>query len=68
MKSKKLNLDQLKVKSFITNIDMKNQIAAKGGATYDKAFDSCVLDEVIVEGENELTQHSCASCRAQDCH
>jgi len=31
MKSKKLNLGQLKIKSFITNLDTKSEETVKGG-------------------------------------
>ena len=59
MKKRSLSLNQLKVKSFVTTVDKSHQIAAKGGATYDEEFDSCVLDEVIIESENTKSVLPC---------
>ena len=67
MKKRNLNLDQLKVRSFVTTVDKSHQIAAKGGATYDAEWDSCVLDEVVViskdtRGGGGGSNNSCIAC------
>jgi len=53
---KKLNLSQLKVKSFVTSLENNQPGTVKGGAVEGSAF--CVVKRTMTQGEN---------CKSENC-
>lgn len=79
MKTKKLNLDSLKVQSFVTNIDGEKAQTAKGGAPTDhcQSDGGCGMTTncETLNGWGECQEHTAqahncsdAACYSQYCH
>jgi len=66
MKAKKLNLDQLKVRSFVTDLSVEKGNTVKGGAAETDKKSDCPLEHFLTNPCICRSEYNCYTLQTKD--